>query len=310
MKNTSAGLKVIFLMFFVLSVLLFFSVYVISGALMGIDRVKCDVTSPLHPMITNAEFLSTEQFTEEYISLRDKVDGLGPGEKLVNSFFHYFASKEKPPTPRNNILIAVVTTQRYLQTRVQAIYETWASDINPQNKVYFFVGEDCNISHPTLAKLPIVKLKGVRDAVYPPQEKVFAVFSYIHLHFGSNYKWFFRADDDVYIRASKLDSLLDKLDWTEMLYLGQPGYGKREDRERLKLLSHENYCMGGPGVVFSGTTLKSLYPHLDKCLTAVKAYNDKWGHDIGWYNEDVELGRCVSRTLGINCTTFHKVWVI
>ena len=101
--------------------------------------------------------------------------------------------------------------------------------------------------------------------------------------------------------------MLGQLNWDDQLYLGHPGYGKPEDRKRLKLLSHENYCMGGPGVVLSSAALGALYPNLDKCLAAVQAYNQMWGQTLGWYNEDVELGRCVSRTLGINCSTPSKV---
>ena len=256
------------------------------------------------PMIKNPETLNTEDFISQYITLSEKVNSLHPGEKLV-SFFHYFLDIHV--TMKNKILIAVVTTEKYLLTRAVSIQKTWARDILPHSKLYFFVGEGCNTSHPKLKSLPIIKMRGIQDNIYPPQKKVFAVLTYIYLHFGRDFKWFIRADDDVYIRMDRLEALLDQLEWTELMYLGHPGYGKLSDRKRLKLLDHENYCMGGPGIVFSATALEALYPHLGRCLMAVEHYNFKKEQEIWWYNEDVELGRCVSRTLGIHCSPKIKV---
>ena len=293
------SIRSLILMFFFLSLMFLFTLFLTSDSM--VRKVNCGVDGLNSlPMVNSAETLTLERFTEEYISLSDKVEKLGPGERLVNSFFSYFSKKTKV-TGKRKIMIAVVTTEKYLLTRAKAIKETWAQDLGPNNRLYFFVGEDCDTSDRKLRHLPIIKVSGVRDNVYPPQEKVFSVLSYVYQHFGEEYKWFIRADDDVYIRVRELETMLDSLDWMEKLYIGHPGYGKNEDRRRLKLLAHENYCMGGPGVVFSATALSALTVHLMRCLKAVESYNSKWGKDIGWYNEDVELGRCISRTVGINC---------
>ncbi len=256
----------------------------------GDDRVNC------RPRIRNR---NAQDFIDQYIRLNVRASG---------KRWRFFREPQSPHvTVRNKTLVAVVTTEKYLLTRARAIYETWARDVRPHSKLYFFVGEDCDISSPELAGFPIIKMPGVRDNIYPPQGKVFAVLEYMFLRFGEDFKWFLRADDDVYIRMDELDGLLDQLEWTEQLYLGQPGKGKPKDIKRLKLLPHENYCMGGPGVIFSATALVSLYPYLGKCLEAVQWYNKGKRHALGWYNEDVELGRCVSRTVGIDCSTMFKV---
>ena len=52
-----------------------------------------------------------------------------------------------------------------------------------------FVGADCNTSDPDVRKLPIVKLPGIPDNVYPPQKKVFAVLHYIHDHYLGEFQW-------------------------------------------------------------------------------------------------------------------------
>ena len=259
-------------------------------------------------VVRRGERLSSKQFAQEYISLPDKsneIEGMFP-------LFHYIPIRKKVKQRKKNILIAVVTTEKYLWTRAVAINQTWAREVRGNNQMYFFVGEDCNTKDIRLKGMPIVKMKGIKDNIYPPQKKVFAVLKYIYEMYGEQYKWFVRADDDVYIRISPLEQMLLDLDWTESLFLGRPGWGKVEDRQRLKLLPHENYCMGGPGVVFSAVTLKILTPYLDKCLEGINLYNEFHHSDERWYNEDVELGRCVSRTVGIHCTNLpleSDTWV-
>ena len=55
--------------------------------------------------------------------------------------------------------------------------------------------------------------------------------------------------------------------------------------------------MGGPGVIFSRSALRKLAPHLDACLQSV----------VVSYNEDVEVGRCVSKMLKLQCTWSWEV---
>ena len=207
---------------------------------------------------------------------------------------------------RGRIFIAIITTEKYLATRAKAIYETWARDIDSANKVVFYVGTDCNTSYP---KLPIVRLKNVPDSAYPPQRKVFAALQHMYRYHGNDYQWFVRADDDVYIRVGRLDRLLGRLDPNEKIYLGRSGVGKKQDIQRLQLRSHERYCMGGPGVVLSGVTLNAVAPYLDRCLEVVEAHNRiRKGMAGGvWFNEDVELGRCISRSIGIQCSNSEEV---
>lgn len=257
---------------------------------------------PLGKTPRSADEISAEEFAEEYISLSDKVNELQMGEGPVGSLLHYLRPSKKDKVRKYGIFIAVVTTGKYLRTRARAIFQTWAKDVPESSRLSFFVGEDCDISDPSLEGMPIIRVNGIRDDIYPPQRKVFAILRYIHIYYGDQFKWFIRADDDVYVRVRALEEMLYNFDWTKLLFLGHPGRGKKKDRRRLKLLSHENYCMGGPGVVFSAATLEALVPYLYKCLLGLDLYNQQRIPEEGWYNEDVELGRCVSRTLGIGCT--------
>ena len=164
------------------------------------------------------------------------------------------------------MLIGILTQQEYLHTRAQGVYETWAQDIT-EGKVVFFVGEDCEISA-NLSHLSIIKLIGIPDNVYPPLKKAFAVMQYMYDHFINDYNWFIRADDDMYVRGELLTELLKKMSPYERVYLGRAGVGKDGDLDRLHLLPHERYCMGGPGVVFSNAAMRAVGPHLNDCLNA------------------------------------------
>merc|ERR1711976_891311 len=71
--------------------------------------------------------------------------------------------------------------------------------------------------------------------------------------------------------------------------MGQPGVGWFGHREELGLNGH-NFCMGGPGVILSRKAMEGLCPKIDECIA-----------DVVSKEEDVELGRCVRKHLGIEC---------
>ena len=202
---------------------------------------------------------------------------------------------------RKMLLVGVITAQDYLATRAVAVYGTWGIEVD---KILFYVGDDCVVPQ-YLSMLPTMKLAGVPDQVYPPQRKVFMMLKHMHDHYIDEFDWFMRADDDVYARGKMLMDLVGKLNPAEKIYLGRSGSGKPADIKRLKLLPHERYCMGGPGVIFSNAALRELVPHLEDCLEAIEYYN-KFTNSL-WYDEDVELGRCVSRKIGIQCSGSEEV---
>lgn len=68
-----------------------------------------------------------------------------------------------------------------------------------------------------------------------------------------------------------------------MFYLGQAGVGNRQEFGQLELRPDQNFCMGGPGVLFSRTALKELVNHIPYCVEHLKSSH-----------EDVEVGRCVN----------------
>ena len=159
------------------------------------------------------------------------------------------------------MLVGVLTAKEFVNTRVTAIYETWAKSIH--GKVIFFSGE--NSTSDNIMNTAIISLLGVTDT-YPPQKKSFLVLKYMHDFYLNQFEWFVRADDDVYIKGDKLAKFLASVDSSKVYYIGQAGKGRKHERGKLGLFDDKTYCMGGPGIIISRATLKKVVPHISYCL--------------------------------------------
>ncbi|XP_043916251.1 chondroitin sulfate synthase 3-like [Protopterus annectens] len=198
------------------------------------------------------------------------------------------------PTPRtrNFLYVGVMTAKKYLDSRAVAVYRTWASSI--PGKVEFFSSEGSeDVSLPIA--IPVISLAGVDDS-YPPQKKSFMMLKYMHDYYLDKFEWFMRADDDVYIKGEKLEEFLRSLNSSKPLYLGQTGLGTTEELGKLALEPGENFCMGGPGMIFSREVLRRMVPHIGECL-----------REMYTTHEDVEVGRCVRRFGGTQCVWSYEV---
>ena len=224
----------------------------------------------------------------------------GPRVTVVQKNKKGLISMEKRPATlteelggnmRQPLFVGVVTSKKFLLTRARAINSTWGGKLGANIR---FFSSDGTSPH----KLPVVSLPGTDDT-YPPQKKVYRMLKYMYDHFINEYNWFMRADDDLYVRVGPLIQFLNTLDPSTDLYIGQPGIGKADDWERIQLYPNEHYCMGGPGVILSRSLLVKLAPHLDECLSNVV---------VSW-NEDLEVGRCIMRRLGVQCTWSYEVCV-
>ncbi|XP_037082858.1 chondroitin sulfate synthase 1-like [Pollicipes pollicipes] len=176
-----------------------------------------------------------------------------------------------------------MTADQFLDSRAVAVHETWGQAV--PGKVKFFTSETSGGPR----DLPIVRLRGVTDQ-YPPQKKSFMMLKHMYENYIDKYEWFMRADDDVYIRMDRLRKFLRGINSSQPMFIGQAGLGNTEEFGRLSLNSKDNYCMGGPGIVMSRTTLALVYPHIRTCLA-----------NLYTTHEDVEIGRCVKKYAGVSC---------
>lgn len=96
--------------------------------------------------------------------------------------------------------------------------------------------------------------------------------------------------------GDKLEEFLRSLNSSRPLYLGQTGLGNVEELGKLGLEPGENFCMGGPGMIFSREVLRRMVPHIGECLG-----------EMYTTHEDVEVGRCVRRFGGTQCVWSYEV---
>lgn len=197
------------------------------------------------------------------------------------------------------LLVAILTSAERINRSVMA-FETWGVDMS---QVVMFLGKDANLGHTELQGLPFVLLEDSEDHTERTvPKKLFKALKYLHQHFSNQYSWFMLTSGDVYVHGKQLEEFLSHLNPNRKLYIGHPASGREKDSQRLKLLPHEQYCMGGPGIVLSKAALQALAPHLDWCLEVVQKHNQD-SSEPQWYNEDVELGRCISRAISVQCST-------
>lgn len=189
------------------------------------------------------------------------------------------------------LLVGVMTAKKYLTSRVVSSFETWAKNI-PGKVIYFSSQGSEKFAPPGL---PVIGLKGVDDS-YPPQKKSFLMIKYMYEYFGDQFEWFIRADDDIYIKSYKMTLLLNSINSSRPLYIGQAGLGNKDEFGTLSLDKKENYCMGGPGMVFSRATLEKMVSHISFCLK-----------NLYTTHEDVEIGRCVQKMADVSCTWAYEV---
>lgn len=144
----------------------------------------------------------------------------------------------------------------------------------------------------TFSKIPILEFYSVLIS------EISKSYRYMHDHYGDQFEWFMRADDDVYVKTDKLSQFLRSINSNQLYFIGQAGRGSRSEKGTLNLAHDENFCMGGPGIILSRPALAKVVPHVHECLK-----------DMYSTHEDVEVGRCVHRFAAISCTWAYEVSV-
>ena len=81
---------------------------------------------------------------------------------------------------------------------------------------------------------------------------------WMYKHYVDQYQWFIRADDDVHIKTREMARLLMRINPNGVYSIGQPGTGRKDIGENLYLKPQENFCMGGPSVMYSRSALKKF----------------------------------------------------
>lgn len=231
------------------------------------------------------------------VTMVKRVDGLLFGfglligillEILILSYFNSLKYEENSfksdfNTKKKLLLIGVMTSKKFLETRGKEIFNTWAnhSEVN----LIFFSSSNSQTS----LNLHLVSLPNVNKS-NTLQKKSLMILKHMHDYYLGKFEWFMSFDDDVYLDMDKLEIFLRSLDSTKKFLIGQHGSGN------ISLENEKNYCIGGTGILMTASVLESLVHNIPKCLK-----------NISTINEDVEIARCVKHFVNISSTYSSEV---
>jgi len=174
----------------------------------------------------------------------------------------------------------VLTDPESLRTLGMAAYATWITSVKEFATVYYFVGS-CDLS---VSNFPGKVICLDTPDAYPPQRKVFLLWTYLWRHHADEYHWFMKVDHDTYLNAYQISKLLDLLGSKEHnrvnKYIGMPALGRPQEREKLGLKGRP-YC-SGLGYLLNYGALNAIGPHTSTCLKNIVSNHS-----------DTEVGRCV-----------------
>lgn len=222
-------------------------------------------------------------------ALRDSRDG-GDNEDFQPRIIPYHKDPNKPHKKvlrtryihtelgiRERLLVGVLTSRVTLNTLAVAVNRTVAHHFH---RTFFFTG----LRSPKIPHGMTVITHGDDRPVWLMYETV----RHLHQHYGSDYDWFFLAQDDTYMQADRLSELVGHLSAGQDLYMGRAEeFIGGEEKAR--------YCHGGYGYLLSRSLLARLQPHLDTCRNDILSVRpDEW------------LGRCIIDYLGLSCVEVHQ----
>jgi hypothetical protein len=138
------------------------------------------------------------------------------------------------------ILISIITTRKYRESRLKYILDTWYKDVED---IIIVTDEESS-------ELPMIKFCDDDSYETNVPKNFFAIN-----HFNEkndNFDWYMILDDDTFLNYANLKKLLEKQDRESIFMLGHTNKGSFPQDPTL------NYSSGGAGYVFNNKTMKVL----------------------------------------------------
>lgn len=161
-----------------------------------------------------------------------------------------------------------MTSPQNLDLKAVAVKNTWGKRCN---KVLFFSSKT-NTSFPTIG---LNTTEGREHLT----AKTMQAFRYCYEHYGTQFDWFLKADDDTYIIVENLRYFLSHHDPNSLQYFGH----------KFKVIVKQGYFSGGAGYILSRKALEKFV--IEGLSGSVKCRQDGGA-------EDAEIGKCM-QNLGI-----------
>ena len=203
---------------------------------------------------------------------------------------------------RRSFVVAVNVPDNGLKLASE-IYDTWGRDVP---HIIFFIGSTCNKTEPESVGLPLVEIHSINGSQDSSVHKSFAILQYLHQNYPDAFNWVLLVGTQTFVRAKRMEQILSRLDSSSEVYLGWAAKGRPQDAEFLQLRPNEYYCLGTAGMALSSAVMKRLGGQLPVCLEEVERHNREMPKQP-WRSWDVEIGRCISRTVGVQCSQSAEV---
>lgn len=207
-------------------------------------------------------------------------------------------------SPRNYLLPVVYTSGHIASKTLKTINSTWGK--RTEGWVVAVGTKDSNASHSRGNKhlLLLDKCQNLEHgSPFIKGEELFCLLTAIHDNYIDKYQWFIVVHRTTYVAVNQLVKMLLQFDSSEPIYMGHPDSFTVTQRNRYGLVSHEKICRSNAGIILSRSALKRVAPHLRNCRGLGLSSSLRGSTGAG----DVELGRCISRRLGVTCSHSLKV---
>ncbi|EME30097.1 Chondroitin sulfate synthase 1 [Galdieria sulphuraria] len=215
---------------------------------------------------------------------------------------NYFSHVQKGLPLVHDIFFGVITCENYAETYAKAVFQTWGKLVEPSMLRFFSDSPHATIPTVVTPKIDITgvnkKLKTNYQKRVAHKERYFReesnrslqMFAWAWDHVPQA-KWFYKCDDDSFVRVELLQEILRQFDHTKPLYIGST---RRFQGKLVPVLErdaswtrdiHLRYAMGGAGYVLSRGLLEKWRPWMNQCIV----YN----------GEDKNIAKCILDTLHI-----------
>jgi hypothetical protein len=216
---------------------------------------------------------------------------------------------QRPSNRTNYIFVGVLTSPRTMD-RIWAVENTWKLEVEAQGIAVRYI--TARLESGTLLELfdksmfnpifPQIQLKqpAVHDFIQMRNVleknthfitgKTIAMWLYLYDNIERNsYEWYFKCDDDTFIRGASLIRHLEQFDSTEPHFVGRVIQPSDDGSENVS---------GGAGYAFSRELLRRIGPHLRQC-------QERYSEEVG---EDVVLTWCIREYVNIKPTHLQALY--
>ena len=237
--------------------------------------LKIDNTQFQLPSVTNDEW-DRKRISEEFCNRQNDFE------------IQVFEAPEVQPLASGKIFCLVLTTFNRHQTRAKFVADTWGKQCDG----LMFVSDQTD---PFLTGSKKFSNSSNYGSLWT---KVRNSFQWSFDHFGQQFDWYLKSDDDTFVNIPKLRLVLQNFDSRSKWYFGKRFLGVVVGNDSNSVQDDRiiSYADGGSGYILSKATLHSL-------VTEAFHNKEKCAQSEVSTAEDIQMGSCLA-SIGLSPFSF------